>query len=119
MAMPHYVYLLPKMPGKIGVLTFHGELKRPYDCHQEAIEYASTTRVPHTPTEVFVAVQQLPQSKMAIPTKKPSQSSMKLMSDPRTRDCAHGVLLLGYGIGYGPRPTSVLTTRSAVGLLVQ
>ncbi|XP_025815539.1 uncharacterized protein LOC112892622 [Panicum hallii] len=38
MAVPHYVYLLLKMPGKIGVLTFRGDLKECYDCDQEAIE---------------------------------------------------------------------------------
>jgi hypothetical protein len=28
MAIPHYVNLLLKMPGKIGVLTFRGDLKK-------------------------------------------------------------------------------------------
>jgi hypothetical protein len=40
MAVPHYVYLLLKMPVKTGVLTFRGDLKKSYDCDQEAIEYA-------------------------------------------------------------------------------
>jgi hypothetical protein len=31
MAVPHYVYLLFKMPRKSGVLTFCGDLKRLYD----------------------------------------------------------------------------------------
>jgi hypothetical protein len=53
MAVPHYFYLLLKMLGKTGVLTFRGELKRSYDCDQEAIEYASTTHVPDTSTEIF------------------------------------------------------------------
>jgi ribonuclease HI len=35
------------------------------------------------------------------------------LSDPGTRDCARGVLFLGYVMGYGPHPTSVVTTRSA------
>jgi hypothetical protein len=41
------------------------------------------------------------------------------MLDPGTRDCPRGTLLLGYGMGHGPRPTFVVTTRNAVGLLVQ
>jgi hypothetical protein len=45
MAVPHYVYLLLKMPGKIGVLTFRGDLKKSYDCDQEVIEYAATSRM--------------------------------------------------------------------------
>jgi hypothetical protein len=41
------------------------------------------------------------------------------LSDPGTRDCPRGTLLLGYGMGHGPRSTSVVTARNAVGLLVQ
>jgi hypothetical protein len=37
MAVPHYVYLLLKMPGHSGVLTLQGDLKKSYDCNQEAI----------------------------------------------------------------------------------
>jgi hypothetical protein len=43
MSVPHYVYLLLKIPGNHGVLTFHGDLKKSYDYDQEAIEYVSTT----------------------------------------------------------------------------
>jgi hypothetical protein len=32
MAVPHYVYLLLKMPGKTGILTLRGDLKKSYDC---------------------------------------------------------------------------------------
>ena len=42
MAVPHYVYLLLKMPGKSGVLTFCGDLQRSFECEKEAITYAST-----------------------------------------------------------------------------
>jgi hypothetical protein len=45
MAEPHYVYLLLKMPVKTGVLTLHGNLKKSYNCDQEAIKYATTSRV--------------------------------------------------------------------------
>ena len=37
MAVPHYPYLLLKMPGPNGVLSFRGDLKRSYDCDTEAI----------------------------------------------------------------------------------
>jgi hypothetical protein len=33
MAVPHYVYLLLKMPGQSGVLTLRGHLKKLYDCN--------------------------------------------------------------------------------------
>jgi hypothetical protein len=59
MAMPHYVYLLLKMPGQSGVLTLRVDLKKSYDCNQEAIQYASTTCVPDASGEVLAAAQQL------------------------------------------------------------
>jgi hypothetical protein len=57
MAVLHYVYLLLKMPGLSGVLTLRGDLKKSYDCNQEAIQYASTTRVPDASGEVLAAAQ--------------------------------------------------------------
>jgi hypothetical protein len=59
MAVSHYVYLLLKMLGQSGVLTLRGDLKKSYDCNQEAIQYASTTRVPDASGEVLAAAQQL------------------------------------------------------------
>ncbi|XP_025813086.1 uncharacterized protein LOC112890407 [Panicum hallii] len=59
MDVPHYVYLLLKMPGKTGVLNFHGDLKKSYDCDQVAIKYASTTRMPEPSYDVFAGAQQL------------------------------------------------------------
>ena len=32
MAIPYYVYLPLKMPGKTGVLTFRGDLQRSFEC---------------------------------------------------------------------------------------
>jgi hypothetical protein len=57
MAVPHYVYLLLKMPGKIGVLTFRSNLKKLYNCNKEVIEYASTPRVLEPSSEIFTVVQ--------------------------------------------------------------
>jgi len=71
MAVPHYVYLLLKMPGKIGVLTFCGDLQRSFECEKEAITYAPTNRLPDTTGEVLAAAaQQYSASGSEIPTKK-------------------------------------------------
>jgi hypothetical protein len=67
MAVPHYVYLLLKMTGQSGVLSLQGDLKKSYDCNQEAIRYASTTRVPDASGEVLAAAQQLSQAGLEIP----------------------------------------------------
>jgi hypothetical protein len=81
MAVPHYVYLLLKMPGRSGVLTLLGDLKKSYDCRQEAIQYASITRVPDASGEVLTAAQQLSQAGLEIPTRKASKSSIQSTGD--------------------------------------
>jgi hypothetical protein len=77
MAVTHYVYLLLKMPGKIGVLTFRGDLKKSYNFNQEAIEYAATSRMPEYSAEVFAAAQKLTDAEMEISSLRPSQSRLK------------------------------------------
>ena len=70
MVVPHYVYLLLKMPGKIGVLTFRGDLQKSFECEKEAITYASTNRLPDTAGEVLATAQLYSASGSDIPTKK-------------------------------------------------
>jgi hypothetical protein len=81
MAVPHYVYLLLKMTGLCGVLTLRGDMKKSYDCNQEAIQYASTTRVPDASGEVLAAAQQLSQTGLEIPSKKASKWSIQSTDD--------------------------------------
>jgi hypothetical protein len=81
MVVPHYVYLLLKILGQSGVLTLRGNLKKSYDCNQEAIQYASTTRVPDASGEVLVAMQQLSQAGLEIPSRKASKSSIQSTGD--------------------------------------
>jgi hypothetical protein len=81
MAMPHYVYLLLKMLGLSGVLTLRGDLKKSYDCNREAIQYASTTRVPDASGEVLTAAQQLSQSGLEIPSRKANKSTIQSTED--------------------------------------
>jgi hypothetical protein len=81
MAVPHYVYLLLKMPERSGVLTLRGDLKKSNDCNQEAIQYTSTTRVPDASGEVLAAAQQLSQAWLEIPTRKASKSSIQSTGD--------------------------------------
>jgi hypothetical protein len=77
MAVPRYVYLLLKISGKTGVLTLHGDLKKSYDCDQEAIEYATTSRVLEPSAEVLAAALKLTNTEMEISNQLPSQSRVK------------------------------------------
>jgi hypothetical protein len=63
MVVLHYVYLL---------LTLCGDLNKSYDCDQEAIEYATTSRVPEPSAEVLAAAQKLTNSEMEISNQRPS-----------------------------------------------
>jgi hypothetical protein len=56
-------------------------LKKSYDCNQEAIQYASTSRVTDASGEVLAAAQQLSQAELDTPTKKASQSGLKSTGD--------------------------------------
>jgi hypothetical protein len=40
MAIPHYTYLVQKMPGPRGVISIRGGIKRAYDCDKESCEMA-------------------------------------------------------------------------------
>ena len=73
MVVPHYIYLLLKMPGPKGVLSLRGDLKKLFDCDHGAIQCTSTSRAPDTAGEVLAAAQQLSESGMEIPTKKLGQ----------------------------------------------
>jgi hypothetical protein len=71
MTVPHYVYLLLKMPGKTGILTLRGDLKKSYDCNQEAIEYTTKLCVPEPSAEVIAAAQKLTNLEMEISNQRP------------------------------------------------
>jgi hypothetical protein len=81
MVVPHYVYVLLKMPGQSGVLTLRGNLEKSYDCNKEAIQYASTSHVPDASGEVLAAAQQLSQAGLEVPMRKASKSSIQSTGD--------------------------------------
>jgi hypothetical protein len=41
MAVPHYTYLVLKMPSPAGVLSLQGDLKISFDCDTETVELAA------------------------------------------------------------------------------
>ena len=84
MAVPHYVYLLLKMPGNTGVLSLQGDLLKSFECDKEAIDHASTIRVPSSVSKILAAAKEL-SLKESMPSKKPSQSSVKPTGDIDTK----------------------------------
>jgi hypothetical protein len=59
MAVPHYTYLVLKMPCPAGVLSLQGDLKISHDCDTEAVEIASTNQVPNAMMEVYATSKKL------------------------------------------------------------
>ena len=84
MVVPHYVYLLLKMPGNTGVLSLRGDLLKSFECDKEAIDHAATIWVPSSVSEILAASKEL-SLKESMPSKKPSQSSVKPTGDVGTK----------------------------------
>jgi hypothetical protein len=66
MVVPHYTYLVLKMPSPTGVLTLQGDLKISFDCDTEAVELAVTNQVPNAMMEIFVASKKLAPTELEI-----------------------------------------------------
>jgi hypothetical protein len=69
MAVPHYMYLVLKMPSPAGVLSLQGYLKISFDCETKAVELAATNQVPNAMMEIYAASKKLAPSELDIPEK--------------------------------------------------
>ena len=68
------------MPGNTRVISLRGDLLKSFECDKEAIDHASTIRVPSSVSEILAAAKEL-SLKESMPSKKPSQSSVKPTGD--------------------------------------
>jgi hypothetical protein len=68
-AVPHYTYLVLKMPSPTRVLSLQGDLKISFDCNTEAVELATTNQVPNTMMEIFATSKKLSSNELEIPEK--------------------------------------------------
>jgi hypothetical protein len=66
MAVPHYTFLVLKMPSPAGVLSLQGDLKILHDCDTEAVEIASTHKVPNAMMEIYATSKKLSPSELGI-----------------------------------------------------
>jgi hypothetical protein len=69
MVVPHYTYLVLKMPSPAGVLSLQGDLKISFDCDTEAVELTATNQVPNAMMEIYAASKKLAPSELDIPEK--------------------------------------------------
>jgi hypothetical protein len=69
MAVPHYTYLVLKMPSPAGVLSLQGDFRILHNCDTEAVEIASTNQVPNAMMEIYAVSKKLAPSELDIPEK--------------------------------------------------
>jgi hypothetical protein len=69
MAVPHYTYLVLKMPSLAGVLSLQGDLKISFDYDTEVVELAATNQIPNAMIEIYAASKKLGPSELDIPEK--------------------------------------------------
>jgi hypothetical protein len=69
MAVPHYTYLVLKIPSPAGVLSLQGDLKISFDCYTEAVELAATNQIPNAMMEIYAASKKLASSELDITEK--------------------------------------------------
>jgi hypothetical protein len=72
MAIPHYPYLLLKMPGPHGVLSLRGNLKCALDFDIQAIQIIAKTQTADDREEITTIAAQMNPEELEILAKKPS-----------------------------------------------
>jgi hypothetical protein len=107
MAVPHYTYLVLKMPSPAGVLSLQGDLKISFDCDTEAVELATTNQVPNAMMEIYAASKKLAPSELDIPEKsdkankpQPSEKVQVKAIDLGTGDNSKTTMI---GVGLDPK----------------
>jgi hypothetical protein len=85
MAVPHYTYLVLKMPSPASVLSLQGDLKISFDCDTEAVELAATNQVPNAMMEIYAASKKLAPSELDIPEKLDNANKPRLAEEVQVK----------------------------------
>jgi hypothetical protein len=100
MAVPHYTYLVLKMPSPAGVLSLQGDLKISFDYDTEAVELAATNQVPNGMMEIYAASKKLEPTDLEILEKfdttnkpQPSEEVQVKAIDLRTGDSSKTTMI--------------------------
>jgi hypothetical protein len=72
MVIPHYPYLLLKMPGPNGVLSFRGDLKCAFNCDVQAVQIVAKAQAASRREEIATIAAEINPEELEIPAKKPS-----------------------------------------------
>jgi hypothetical protein len=90
MAVPHYTYLIFKMPSPAGVLSLQGDLKISFDCDTEAVEVAATDQVPNAMMEIYATSKKLAPSELDIQRSRTMPTSLSQLRKCKSRQLTSG-----------------------------
>jgi hypothetical protein len=100
MAVPHYTYLVLKMPSPAGVLSLHWDLKISFDCDTEAMELATTNQVPNAMMEIYTASKKLAPTELEIPEKSDTTNKPQPSKEVQVK-------VINLGIGDNSKTTMI------------
>jgi hypothetical protein len=89
-AIPHYPYLLLKMPGPHGILSLQGNLKHAFDCDIQAIQIVTKAQAADRREEIATVAAQINLEELEIPTKKPCILAPQKEADVKKIDLGTG-----------------------------
>jgi hypothetical protein len=114
MAVPHYTYLVLKMPSPAGGLALQGDLKVSYDRDTEAVEVAATNQVPNTMMEIFAASKKLSPTEVEIPENTDTVNKPQPTEEVQVKaiDLRIGDNYKATKIAHGARPKKEVTLVS-------
>jgi hypothetical protein len=90
MAVPHYTYLVLKMPSPARVLSLQGDLKISFNCDAEVIELAATNQVPNKMMEIYAASKKLAPTELKIPEKTDTTNKPQPSKEGKSRPSTLG-----------------------------
>jgi len=102
MAVPHYTYMVLKMPGPRGVITLHGDIKQSFVCEHENHSLAQSLQATAELDKIRLDANSLrdtgevPAKKSAKASIKPDDDTIKIPLDPSD---SSKTALIGTGLG--------------------
>jgi hypothetical protein len=86
MAIPHYPYLLLKMPGPNGVLSLQGDLKHAFDCDVQAIQITAKAQAANGREQITMVVIEINLEEVDILAKRPNILALPKEADIKQID---------------------------------
>jgi hypothetical protein len=105
MVVPHYTYLVLKMPSLARVLSLQGDLKISFDCDTEAVELATTNQVPNAMIDIYVVSKKLAPTELEIPEKTDTTNKPQPSEEVQVKEINLGTgdssktTMIGAGLG--------------------